>query len=84
MNNGVMQPVSRRRIGKHVPAAMNTHSTIELLLETAFSTRSVQSGYKEDNWGEPVIEADPCGGGFEYLHRDPASRRRRRKGKSQM
>jgi hypothetical protein len=26
---------------------------------------------------------DPCGGGVEYLHRDPASRRRRRKGKSQ-
>jgi hypothetical protein len=26
----------------------------------------------------------PCGGGIEYLHRDPASRRRRRKGKSQM
>jgi hypothetical protein len=26
----------------------------------------------------------PCGGGFEYLHRDPASRRRRRKGKSQI
>jgi hypothetical protein len=25
-----------------------------------------------------------CGGGFEYLHRDPASRRRRRKGKSQI
>jgi hypothetical protein len=24
----------------------------------------------------------PCGGGVEYLHRDPASRRRRRKGKS--
>jgi hypothetical protein len=22
----------------------------------------------------------PCGGGFEYLHRSPASRRRRRKG----
>jgi hypothetical protein len=27
---------------------------------------------------------DPCGGGIEYLHRDPASRRRRRKGKSQI
>jgi hypothetical protein len=27
---------------------------------------------------------DPCGGGVEYLHRDPASRGRRRKGKSQM
>jgi hypothetical protein len=26
----------------------------------------------------------PCGGGFEYLHRDPASRRRRRKGNSQI
>jgi hypothetical protein len=26
----------------------------------------------------------PCGGGIEYLHRDPASRRRRQKGKSQM
>jgi hypothetical protein len=28
--------------------------------------------------------SSPCGGGIEYLHRDPASRRRRRKGKSQM
>jgi hypothetical protein len=26
----------------------------------------------------------PCGGGVEYLHRDPASRRRRRNGKSQI
>jgi hypothetical protein len=25
-------------------------------------------------------EFNPCGGGVEYLHRDPASRRRRRKG----
>jgi hypothetical protein len=29
------------------------------------------------------ITSDPCGGGVEYFHRDPASRRRRRKGKSQ-
>jgi hypothetical protein len=27
---------------------------LELLLETVFSTRSMQSGYKEDNWGDPV------------------------------
>jgi hypothetical protein len=27
---------------------------------------------------------NPCGGGVEYLHRDPVSRRRRRKGKSQI
>jgi hypothetical protein len=38
-----MQPVSRHRIGKYVPVATNTHATIELLLETVFSTRSVQN-----------------------------------------
>jgi hypothetical protein len=32
----------------------NHASTIELLLETVFSTRSVQRVYKEDNWGNPV------------------------------
>jgi hypothetical protein len=49
-----MQPVSRQRIGKHIPAATNTHTTLELLLESVFSTRSVQSGYKDDNLGHPV------------------------------
>jgi hypothetical protein len=44
-----MQNVSRQRISKQVPAATSTHTTVELLLETAFSTQSVQSGYKEDN-----------------------------------
>jgi hypothetical protein len=37
-----MQPVSRKRIGKHV------YNTI-VLLETVFYIRSVQSGYKEGN-----------------------------------
>jgi hypothetical protein len=27
---------------------------MELLLETVFSTRSLQNGYKEDKWGDPV------------------------------
>jgi hypothetical protein len=49
-----MRPVSNKLIGKHVPAATNTQATIELLLETVFSTRSMQRGYKEDNWGGPV------------------------------
>jgi hypothetical protein len=31
-----------------------------------------------------VVISDTSGGGVEYLHRDPASRRRRRKGKSQI
>jgi hypothetical protein len=42
--------VSKQRLGKHVPAATDTHATIEILLETVFSTRSVQRSYKEDNW----------------------------------
>jgi hypothetical protein len=44
-----------QRIGKHFPAATTTYTTMELLLETAFSTQSVQSGYKEDNFGDPVF-----------------------------
>jgi hypothetical protein len=48
-NNDVMQPISTQRIGKQVPAAMNTHATVELLLKTVFSTWFVQRGYKEDN-----------------------------------
>jgi hypothetical protein len=43
--------VSRQRIGKHVYVAMDTHATMEVLLEQVFPTRSVQSGYNEDNWG---------------------------------
>jgi hypothetical protein len=38
--------------GKHVAGATNTHSIIELMLETVFSTWSVQSGHKEDNWSD--------------------------------
>jgi hypothetical protein len=46
-----MQPLSRQWIGKHFPAAKNKYTTIELLLETMFSTRFVQGGYKEYNRG---------------------------------
>jgi hypothetical protein len=53
-----MQPVSRQRISKHVPAATNTNTTIKLLLETVFSTRSVQYGYKEDIWGDPFLSKE--------------------------
>jgi hypothetical protein len=40
-----MQPVSTQRIRKHAS------TTTELLLETVFSIRPVQSVYKEENWG---------------------------------
>jgi hypothetical protein len=68
--------VSRQRFGEHIPAATDTHAKIEVLFETVFSARSVQRGYKEDS------ESIPCGGGIEYLHRNPARRRKRRVGKS--
>jgi hypothetical protein len=42
--------VYRRRVGKHVPAATDMHAIIEVMLETVFSSRSVQRGYKKDNW----------------------------------
>jgi hypothetical protein len=32
-------------------------TTIQLLLETVFSTQPVQNGYKEDNWGDRVSES---------------------------
>jgi hypothetical protein len=48
-----MQPVSRQWTGKHVPMAMNMNTTIELLLETVFSTRFMQSGYEDDSWERP-------------------------------
>jgi hypothetical protein len=38
--------------------------------------------YKSKQYSE--AEVPPCGGGVEHLHRDPASRRRWRKGKSQI
>jgi hypothetical protein len=38
--------IARQRLGKHVPAAKNTQTTIEVLLETMVSIRSVPSGYK--------------------------------------
>jgi hypothetical protein len=38
--------VSKERFGRHVPAVTDTLAIIEVLLETAFSTLSVQNGYK--------------------------------------
>jgi hypothetical protein len=46
--------VSKQQLGKHVPAAKDTHATIEVLLGTVFSTRSVQRRYMEDKWDNRV------------------------------
>jgi hypothetical protein len=46
--------VHGQRLGKHFPAATDAHATIEVLLETGFSTQSVPRGYKEDNLANQV------------------------------
>jgi hypothetical protein len=46
--------VSWQQLGKHIPVATDTLAIIEVLLETVFSTLSVQRCYKEDNKGNRV------------------------------
>jgi hypothetical protein len=48
-NTVACRDVSGQRLGKHVPAGMDTHAKTEVLLETGVSSRSVQKGYKEGN-----------------------------------
>jgi hypothetical protein len=43
-----MQVISMQQIGKHVS------TTLGLLLEMVFSIQLMQSGCKEDSWGNPV------------------------------
>jgi hypothetical protein len=71
---------TRRTTFRQRPKYM--HATIENVLEEMFST-----------WSAPCLGLDnglmythffPSGGGVEYLHRIPASRRRRRKAKSRI
>jgi hypothetical protein len=46
--NNERTTVATQRRGKQAS------TTLELLLETVFYNPSVQSGSKEDNWGDPV------------------------------
>jgi hypothetical protein len=52
-----MQPVSRQRIGKDVPAATNTHATI-VTVENRVTYSVRAKGYKEDNWGQDGVAVD--------------------------
>jgi hypothetical protein len=61
------------------------HATIAELFEAVFSMWSVPRLYNEVQRHLGIArERNPCGGGVEYFHRDPASRKRRRNGKSQI
>jgi hypothetical protein len=65
----------------HVTAATDTIATIEQLLEAVFRMRLALELYTDERGSHRF---HPCGGGVEYLHRSPTSRRRRRKGKSRI
>jgi hypothetical protein len=38
-------PVARKRLGKHFPAAMDTHATVDKSLELVFPMRSMPGKY---------------------------------------
>jgi hypothetical protein len=73
--------VARQWFGSdHVVNSTDTNVTIEGLLEAMFFMRFLQTLYTEVL---PEVSRDPLrGGGFEYFHGSPVSRRRRRKGTS--
>jgi hypothetical protein len=55
-----LQPVSRQRISKDVPATKNTHTTVELFLETVLSIRSVHKGViRKTIWATQSVESQP-------------------------
>jgi hypothetical protein len=51
---GRTRAVSRKRLGKYVPATTNRRAATEVLLESGVSAWSVQRSYKEDSWGDQV------------------------------
>jgi hypothetical protein len=69
--------IARQRRGKHISAAVNQFATIE---EAVFSVGVTPRLYNEDL--RQLRDRTLCGGGVEYLHRIPVSRRKRRKGNS--
>jgi hypothetical protein len=42
----------KQQIGKLVPATTNTSAIVAV--GNGFSSRSIQSGYTEDNWSDPI------------------------------
>jgi hypothetical protein len=69
--------VAMEQLSKQYPAETN-YATIEELCFLCGPCPGVIKRTKK------IILVSPCGGGVEYLRRDPASRRRRREGKSQI
>jgi hypothetical protein len=58
---------------------MQTHTEISRSV-CMIHNRLAVCGAFEINWINNNFILNPCGGGVEYLHRDPASRKRRRNG----
>jgi hypothetical protein len=83
--------IARKQLCKHATIletllGSRPHVTMEVELEAVFSMWSAPRLYHASDSSILVRHSltDPCGGGVEYLHLVSASRRRRRKGKSQI
>jgi hypothetical protein len=61
----------------HLTDPTDTHEAIEELLDAAFSVGSMPRLHKQNQLEMQIFT--PCGGGYKYLYRSLASRRRRRK-----
>jgi hypothetical protein len=80
--------IARQRFGKHVPGVMLSIVDGPPLL-CSKSLGMFRSNGSTQNITEELFEvvfwwSIPCEGGVEYLHRNPVSPRRRRKGKSRI
>jgi hypothetical protein len=82
-NNRITPVAMQRVVNTTIKEAM---FSIWLAYIHCWATDVFSVGPPRDYISNPVVnqESAPCGGGVEYLHRDPASRKRRRKGKSQI
>jgi hypothetical protein len=63
------------------PSNTVTNTTVDVHYRSIFDVCALRDNNSQD---KHRIVIYPCEGGVEYLHRDPASRRRRRKRKSQI
>jgi hypothetical protein len=71
-DGGYSGAVYRQRLGKHVPVETRKQKIEEL----CFLCGPCQNVNKRGTRLE--LSSIPCEGGFEYLHRSPASRKRRK------
>jgi hypothetical protein len=94
LNIVTYKSIVRQQLDKHVPADTDSCYITPILGNAYNSMRNNRGSIPRQRRGKhtllitrdtcfPSESSNPSGGGVEYLHRDPASCRKRRKGRSQ-